>query len=95
MQILDYAEQSKQNSSNELTSLNEKMKEYKRQIDEQSRQSVNGSRDYHGMECAPPFTKSTDKAIEEVMQSSANGKVFSRLLSQSELMSNATNLSAS
>lgn len=76
LQILDYAEQSKQSSNNELTSLNEKMKEYKQQIDQQSRQSVNGSYEPPGLDCSPPFSKSTDKTIEEVMQSSANGKVF-------------------
>ena len=56
-------------------SLNEKMKEYKKQIDQQSRQSVNGSCEVPGVDCPLPFTKSTDKAIEEVMQSSANGQV--------------------
>lgn len=77
MQILDYAKQSKQSSNNELTSLNEKIKEYKRQIDQQSRQSVNGLSDIPGVDCSLPFSKGTDKAIEEVMQSSTNGKVFS------------------
>lgn len=74
LQILDYAEQSKQSSNSELTSLNEKMKEYKKQIDQQSRQSVNG--ESPTVDCPQPFPKSTDKTIEEVMQSSTNGKVL-------------------
>ncbi|XP_021716096.1 ADP-ribosylation factor GTPase-activating protein AGD3-like [Chenopodium quinoa] len=91
-QILDYAEQSKQNSSNELTSLNEKMKEYKKQIDEQSRQSVNGSNDLSGVDCPQPFTKSTNKSVEEVMQSSANGKV--QIIRQGYLFKRSSSLRA-
>ncbi|XP_057518772.1 ADP-ribosylation factor GTPase-activating protein AGD3-like isoform X1 [Amaranthus tricolor] len=91
-QILDYAEQSKQSSNNELMSLNEKMKEYKKQIDQQSRQSVNGSCEVPGVDCPLPFTKSTDKAIEEVMQSSANGQI--QIIRQGYLFKRSSNLRA-
>ncbi|KMT10930.1 hypothetical protein BVRB_5g113430 [Beta vulgaris subsp. vulgaris] len=88
--ILDYAEQSKQSSNSELTSLNEKMKEYKKQIDQQSRQSVNG--ESPTVDCPQPFPKSTDKTIEEVMQSSTNGKV--QIIRQGYLFKRSTNLRA-
>lgn len=91
-QILDYAEQSKQISNNELTSLNDKMKEYKRNIDQQSRQSVNGSNDSPVVDCPQSFNKSTDKAIEEVMQSSTNGKV--QIIRQGYLFKRSSNLRA-
>ncbi|XP_010685091.2 ADP-ribosylation factor GTPase-activating protein AGD3 isoform X2 [Beta vulgaris subsp. vulgaris] len=89
-QILDYAEQSKQSSNSELTSLNEKMKEYKKQIDQQSRQSVNG--ESPTVDCPQPLPKSTDKTIEEVMQSSTNGKV--QIIRQGYLFKRSTNLRA-
>ncbi|XP_057516607.1 ADP-ribosylation factor GTPase-activating protein AGD1-like isoform X1 [Amaranthus tricolor] len=91
-QILDYAKQSKQSSNNELTSLNEKIKEYKRQIDQQNRQSVNGSSDIPGVDCSLPFSKGTDKAIEEVMHSSTNGKI--QTIQQGYLFKRSSNLRA-
>lgn len=78
LQVLAYTEQSKLNSNQELTSLDEKMQEYKKQIDLQSRQSVNGSYETLGGPCPQPLSNSYDKKIDEVMQSSADGKVSLR-----------------
>ncbi|XP_074317149.1 ADP-ribosylation factor GTPase-activating protein AGD1-like isoform X2 [Silene latifolia] len=89
-QVLTYSEESKQSSINELTSLSEKMKQYKRQIEQQSRQSVNGSRHFPLDDCPQPFSKGTDKSIEEVMQTSVNGKV--QIIRQGYLFKRSTNL---
>ncbi|KAH9621638.1 hypothetical protein KSS87_004075 [Heliosperma pusillum] len=89
-QVLTYSEESKQSSINELTSLSEKMKQYKRQIDQQSRQSVNGSRNFPLDDCSQPFSKGSDKSIEEVMQTSVNGKV--QIIRQGYLFKRSTNL---
>ncbi|KAK9668971.1 hypothetical protein RND81_13G099900 [Saponaria officinalis] len=91
-QVLNYSEESKQSSINELTSLSEKMKQYKRQIDQQSRQSVNGSHNYPVDDCPHPFSKNSDKSIEEVMQTSANGKV--QIIRQGYLFKRSSNLRA-
>jgi len=53
------------------------MQEYKKQIDQQSRSrhSVNESYDTLGGDCPQPLSNNYDKKIDEVMQSSADGKV--------------------
>ncbi|KAH9623708.1 hypothetical protein KSS87_013422 [Heliosperma pusillum] len=90
-QLLTCAEQSKQNSNDELISLSEKMKQYKRQIDQQSRQSVHESHNFPGDDCRPqPFSKNFDKSIEEVMQTSANGEV--QIIRQGYLFKRSSNL---
>ncbi|KAK9684351.1 hypothetical protein RND81_10G204100 [Saponaria officinalis] len=92
-QVLTHAEQSKQSSNNELTSLSEKMKQYKRKIDQQNRQSVSISHNLSGDDCRPqPFSKSVDKSIEEVMQTSANGTV--QIIRQGYLFKRSSNLRA-
>lgn len=89
-QVLAYTDQSKLNSDQELTSLNEKMQEYKKQIDQQSRQSVNGSYETLGGPCPQPLSNSYDKKIDEVMQSSADGKV--QIIRQGYLFKRSSNL---
>ncbi|XP_074316507.1 ADP-ribosylation factor GTPase-activating protein AGD1-like isoform X2 [Silene latifolia] len=90
-QLLTCAEQSKQNSNDELLSLSEKMKQYKRQIDQQSRQSVHESNHFPGEDCRPqPFSKGFDKSIEEVMQTSVNGEV--QIIRQGYLFKRSSNL---
>lgn len=79
-QVLAYAQQSRESSNYEQESLSERMREYKRQIDRQSRQSLNV---YHGAskgDGMPPFTRTSHKVIETVMQSAAQGKVFSDMM---------------
>jgi hypothetical protein len=76
-QVLAYAQQSRESSNYEQESLSERMRDYKRQIDRQSRQSLNvyhGASNGDGMQ---PFTRTSHKVIDSVMQSTAQGKVFS------------------
>lgn len=70
-----YAQQSRESSNYEQESLNERMQEYKRRIDRESRQFLV----YHGPsngDVMQPFTRTSQKLIEEVMQSAAQGKVL-------------------
>lgn len=79
-QVLAYAQQSRESSNYEQESLSERMREYKRQIDRQCRQSLNvyhGASNGDGMQ---PFTRTSHKVIETVMQSAAQGKVFSDVM---------------
>lgn len=69
-----YAQQSRECSNYELASLNERMEEYMRQIDRETRQPINGSPIKDGLR---PFSRNSQKVIEAVMQSTARGKVLS------------------
>lgn len=71
-QVLVYAQQSRECSNYELASLNERMEEYMRQIDRETRQPINGSPIKDGLR---PFSRNSQKVIEAVMQSTARGKV--------------------
>lgn len=89
-QVLSYVEQSRQSFNNELTSLNEKMQEYKSKIDNQTRQFANGSCDSPVGDSTQSLLTSSVKPIEEVMQSSANGKV--QIIREGYLFKRSSNL---
>ena len=71
MQVLSYAHQSRECTNYEMASLNERMQEYKRQVDRETR-NLNGSPTGDGMR---HNSRSSQKVIEAVMQSAAKGKV--------------------
>lgn len=75
-QILAYAQQSKEIFNYEQASLNQRMQEYKRQVDQESTRSFNGSRGSSQGDNIQSFPRSSHKAIEAVMQTAAEGKVF-------------------
>ncbi|KAL6969199.1 ADP-ribosylation factor GTPase-activating protein agd3 [Sarracenia purpurea var. burkii] len=74
-QVLTYAQQSRERSNYELSALNERMQEYKRQIDQESRWSSNGSNGSPNGDGIQAIGRSSHKMIEAVMQSAAKGKV--------------------
>lgn len=76
-QILAYAQQSRESSNREQVSLIERMLEYKKQFDLESRESLNGSHISTNGDSMQPFAWRSHKEIEAVMQSAAKGKVFS------------------
>ncbi|KAE8123785.1 hypothetical protein FH972_018714 [Carpinus fangiana] len=89
-QVLAYAQQSRESSNYEQESLSERMRDYKRQIDRQSRQSLNvyhGASNGDGMQ---PFTRTSHKVIDSVMQSTAQGKV--QTIRQGYLSKRSSNL---
>ncbi|GAB4860352.1 hypothetical protein Ancab_035511 [Ancistrocladus abbreviatus] len=87
-QVLAYAQQSKESSNFDAPPLNEKMKEDKNHIDQQSMRSVNGSHDSSFKDAEQSLSRSTN--IEEVMQSSANGEI--QIIRQGYLWKRSSNL---
>ncbi|KAJ8752613.1 hypothetical protein K2173_005502 [Erythroxylum novogranatense] len=73
-QVLAYAQQSRECSNYEQKALNERIEHYMRQIDRESKQSLNGNCSPRA-EGVPPFPRASHKVIEEVVQSAASGKV--------------------
>lgn len=74
-QVSTYAKQSRERSNYEQAALNERMQEYKRQIDRESRWSSNGSNGSPNGDGIQAIGRSSHKMIEAVMQSAAKGKV--------------------
>lgn len=77
-QVLTYAQQSRERSNYEQAALNERMQEYKRQIDRESRWSSNGSNGSPNGDGIQAIGRSSHKMIEAVMQSAAKGKVIKK-----------------
>ncbi|KAI8001860.1 ADP-ribosylation factor GTPase-activating protein AGD3 [Camellia lanceoleosa] len=67
-QVLTYAQQSRERSYYEQAALNERMQEYKRQIDRESRRSSNGSNGSPNGDGIQAIGRSSHKMIEANMQ---------------------------
>ncbi|KAK3123954.1 hypothetical protein QOZ80_8AG0638470 [Eleusine coracana subsp. coracana] len=89
-QVLAYAQQSRERANKEQASLVERMHEYKRQIDRESRSSANGLNDCHNGDGIQTIARSSHKMIEAVMQSSSKGKV--QTIRQGYLSKRSSNL---
>ncbi|KAB1207696.1 ADP-ribosylation factor GTPase-activating protein AGD3 [Morella rubra] len=74
-QVLTYAQQSRERSNYEQAALNERMQDYKRQVDRESRWSSNGTNGSPNGDGIQAIGRSSHKMIEAVMQSAAKGKV--------------------
>ncbi|EEE70028.1 hypothetical protein OsJ_29976 [Oryza sativa Japonica Group] len=73
-QVLAYAQQSRERSNYEQAALVERMQEFKRQIDRESRWSPNGINDSPNGDGIQAIGRSSHKMIEAVMQSASKGK---------------------
>ncbi|XP_054807633.1 ADP-ribosylation factor GTPase-activating protein AGD3 isoform X1 [Prosopis cineraria] len=89
-QVLTYAQQSRERSKYEQAALNERMQEYKRQVDRESRWSSNGSNGSPNGDGIQAIGRSSHKMIEAVMQSAAKGKV--QTIRQGYLSKRSSNL---
>ncbi|PIN04889.1 Myotrophin [Handroanthus impetiginosus] len=89
-QVLAYAQQARQNSNYEQSALNERMQEYLRQVDQESRQSFSGPHGSPNGDASQPFPRSSHKLIEAVMHSTAEGKV--QTIKQGYLSKRSSNL---
>ncbi|XP_055810526.1 ADP-ribosylation factor GTPase-activating protein AGD3 isoform X3 [Solanum dulcamara] len=89
-QVLTYAQQSRERSNYEKAALNEKMQEYKRQVDRESRWLSNGSSGSPNGDGIQAIGRSSHKQIEAVMQSAARGKV--QTIRQGYLSKRSSNL---
>lgn len=74
-----YTQQSRENHNMDQISLNDKIQEYRRQIHQESRLSLNG---FHGspVDCVQPFSRIPNEVADAVMESAANGKVISDVM---------------
>ncbi|KAL6559644.1 ADP-ribosylation factor GTPase-activating protein agd3 [Orobanche gracilis] len=73
-QVLAYAQQARQNSNYEQSSLNERMQEYIRQVDQDSRRSFSGSNASPNRDGIHRYPRDSHKLIEAVMHSAVEGK---------------------
>uniref|UniRef100_A0A804NPA2 Discolored-paralog2 n=4 Tax=Zea mays TaxID=4577 RepID=A0A804NPA2_MAIZE len=91
-QVLAYAQQSRERANKEQASLVERMHEYKRQIDRETRSSINGLNDSYNGDGIQTIGRSSHKQIEAVMQSTSKGKV--QTIRQGYLSKRSSNLRA-
>uniref|UniRef100_A0A1D1Y315 ADP-ribosylation factor GTPase-activating protein AGD3 n=1 Tax=Anthurium amnicola TaxID=1678845 RepID=A0A1D1Y315_9ARAE len=89
-QVLAYAQQSRERSNYEQAALTERMQEFKRQIDRESRWSSNGSYGSPNGDGIQAIGRSSHKTIEAVMQSASKGKV--QTIRQGYLSKRSSNL---
>ncbi|XP_054820354.1 ADP-ribosylation factor GTPase-activating protein AGD1-like isoform X3 [Prosopis cineraria] len=88
-EVLAYAQQSRESYNTDQISLNEKMQEYKRQIHQESRLSLNGPNGSPG-DCVQPFSRISNEVVDAVKESAANGKV--QIIRQGFLSKRSSNL---
>ncbi|GAB2214064.1 hypothetical protein Droror1_Dr00018398 [Drosera rotundifolia] len=89
-QVLTYAQQSRERSNHEQAALNERMQDYRRQIDRESRWASNGSHGSPNGDGIQAIGRSSHKMIEAVMQSAMKGKV--QTIRQGYLSKRSSNL---
>lgn len=89
-QVLAYAQQSRERSNYEQAALVERMQEFKRQIDRESRWSPNGMTDSPNGDGIQAIGRSSHKMIDAVMQSASKGKV--QTIRQGYLSKRSSNL---
>lgn len=76
MQVLDYVQQSKESFDKEQISLYKRMQEYKKQVYQESRLSLNGPYGSPIGDSVHPFSRISNEVVDVVKESAANGKVF-------------------
>ncbi|GAA0162933.1 hypothetical protein LIER_18923 [Lithospermum erythrorhizon] len=89
-QVLTYAHQSREKYNYEQAALKERMQEYKRQVDRESRWSSNGTNGSKNGDGIQAIGRSSNKMVEAVMQSAAKGKV--QTIRQGYLSKQSSNL---
>ncbi|GKU96269.1 hypothetical protein SLEP1_g9518 [Rubroshorea leprosula] len=89
-QLLTYAQQSRESSNYEQAALSERMNEYRRQVDQESRWSSDGSNVSPNGDGIQAISRSSHKMIEAVMQSAVKGKV--QTIRQGYLSKRSSNL---
>ncbi|KAJ1411889.1 Pleckstrin-like proteiny domain [Sesbania bispinosa] len=89
-EVLDYVQQSRESYNKEQISLYKRMQDYKRQVYEESRLSLNGPYGSPTGDCVHPFPKISNEVADVVMESAANGKV--QIIRQGYLSKRSSNL---
>ncbi|KAJ7957177.1 ADP-ribosylation factor GTPase-activating protein [Quillaja saponaria] len=89
-EVLTYAQHSRESSNNEHISLNERMQEYRRQIDRESRQTLTGPYSSPNGDSVQRLARKSNKVIEAVMETATDGKV--QIIRQGYLSKRSSNL---
>lgn len=89
-QVLSLAQRARESSTHECVVLNEKMQEYKREVVQESRRSLNGPHNSSTSDITQHSSRSSHKVIEAIMQSAAEGKV--ETIKQGYLSKRSSNL---
>ncbi|KAK4354398.1 hypothetical protein RND71_026592 [Anisodus tanguticus] len=89
-QVLAFAQRTRESSTHEQAVLNEKMQEYRREVDQESRRSLNSPHSSSTADITQHSSRSSQKVIEAVMQSAAEGKV--ETIKQGYLSKRSSNL---
>lgn len=76
LQVLDYVQQSKESFDKDQLLLFKRMQEYKKQVYQESRLSLNGPYGSPSGESVHPFSRISNEVVDVVNESAANGKVF-------------------
>ncbi|XP_061372320.1 ADP-ribosylation factor GTPase-activating protein AGD1-like [Gastrolobium bilobum] len=74
-EVLDYVQQSRESYNKEQISLYKRMQEYKRQVYQESRMSLNGPYGSPSADCVHPFSRISNEVVYVVTESAASGKV--------------------
>ncbi|CAK8579096.1 unnamed protein product [Lathyrus sativus] len=89
-EILDYVQQSKESFDKDQVLLFKRMQEYKKQVDQESRLSLNGPYGSPSGESVHPFSRISTEVVDVVNESAANGKV--QIIRQGYLSKRSSNL---
>ncbi|KAK7358706.1 hypothetical protein VNO77_00644 [Canavalia gladiata] len=89
-EVMDYAHQSRESYNKEQISLYKRMQDYKKQVYQESRLSLNGPYGSPSGETAHPFSRISNEVADVVMESAANGKV--QIIRQGYLSKRSSNL---
>ncbi|TKY60534.1 ADP-ribosylation factor GTPase-activating protein AGD3 [Spatholobus suberectus] len=89
-EVMDYVHQSRESYNNEQISLYKRMQDYKKQVFEESRLSLNGPYGSPRGDSAHPFCRISNEVADVVMESAANGKV--QIIRQGYLSKRSSNL---
>ncbi|RDX62071.1 ADP-ribosylation factor GTPase-activating protein AGD3, partial [Mucuna pruriens] len=89
-EIMDYVHQSRESYNKEQIALYKRMQDYKKQVYEESRLSLNGPYGSPSRDSAQPFSRMSNEVADVVMESAANGKVH--IIRQGYLSKRSSNL---
>ncbi|XP_027341301.1 ADP-ribosylation factor GTPase-activating protein AGD3-like isoform X2 [Abrus precatorius] len=89
-EVMDYAHQSRESYNKEQIALYKRMQDYKRQVYQESRLSLNGPYGSPSGDSAHPFSRISNEVVDVVMESAANGKV--QIIRQGYLSKRSSNL---
>ncbi|XP_027191263.1 ADP-ribosylation factor GTPase-activating protein AGD1 isoform X3 [Cicer arietinum] len=89
-EVLDYVQQSKESFDKEQISLYKRMQEYKKQVYQESRLSLNGPYGSPIGDSVHPFSRISNEVVDVVKESAANGKV--QIIRQGYLSKRSSNL---